>query len=202
MSFINKIRDRLFGFSAPASYEPPVLPLKPKRQDLPDHRVDPKIETPPQDKKFPDKVMFVCSGNICRSPYAEARFIQMCAEKHPQTRVISSGTLRINGREASAEMIAVAAERGLNLEPHRSKGISKLLIDSADVIFVMEEAHRAEVLKIVPNCGHKIVLLGNCLKTPKYDIEDPIGQSVEVYRAVTEEIDEALSRWWEQQENT
>lgn len=198
MSFIDRLRDRLFGFSTPVAAPYPV-------QQMGDRSVNDENQASDEmnfDKSrhqrfetFPKRVMFVCSGNICRSAYGEYRFRQMCAEQHPDTQVISSGTLRINGRAATQEMIEVGAERGLNLEPHRSNGLSKLLIDSSDVIFVMSEKHRMEILRIAPEAEKKIVLLGHWLNQPKFEIDDPIRQSMDFYRRVTSEIDEALKNW-------
>ena len=207
MSFIDRLRDRLFGFRRPAGdlslAGSGIAPVgsssgenKPVNESNPG-MVD-KDNQSEKNSGFPERVMFVCSGNICRSPYGEARFTQMCAKKHPDTRIISSGILRMAGHKASPEMITVASERGLDLSQHRSAGLSKLLVDSSDVIFVMAQKHRMEILRIAPNSDQKIVLLAHWLKTPKYEIEDPIGQSMDVYRAVADDIDEALMNWWEE----
>ena len=202
MSLIERLRDKIYGFSTPVAAVPPVCSndkTEITAQKIASDQVSdeeffaniPKVQL----TVFPKRVMFVCSGNICRSAYGEYRFRQMCMADHPGTQVISSGTLRITGRQASQEMIAVGAERGLNLEPHRSNGLSKLLVDSSDIIFVMAQVHRMEILRISPESDKKIVLLGYWLNKPKYEIDDPIRQSMDFYRRVASEIDEALENW-------
>ena len=202
MSLIERLRDKIYGFSVPVAAVSPVY-----SKDKPDVSGDKDPSESVSDEEFfenirkvrlsvfPNRVMFVCSGNICRSAYGEYRFRQMCLADHPGTQVISSGTLRITGRQASQEMIAVGAERGLDLEPHRSNGLSKLLVESSDIIFVMAQIHRMEILRISPESEKKVVLLGYWLNKPKYEIDDPIRHSMDFYRRVATEIDEALENW-------
>lgn len=201
MSWIDRLRDKLYGFKSESPIPRPVV-AEPSR--IEETAESPKQETSSDSKektypeKFPERVMFVCSGNICRSAYGEYRFKKMCAEcGKEETQVVSAGTLRIQGRAASDEMIETGKERGLDLTPHRSNGISRFLVDSSDVIFVMAPMHRTEILRISPESENKIVLLGEWLNTPKEEIDDPIRQSMDFYRRVTEEIDEALKNWME-----
>ncbi len=182
MSWIDRIRDRIYGFDTRSP--------QPAKRPSPEAAPEPAIPS-----VFPERVLFVCSGNMCRSAYGEYRFKALISSSHPQTRVISAGTLRITGQPAAAGMIAAAAERGLDLSPHRSNALSGVLVQSADTIFAMEQAHRDALLRIDPQAGSKIVMLGLYLNSPALEIEDPIGREPEVYCRVAAQIDEALGNW-------
>ena len=183
MSWIDRIRDRLFGFGGAGL--PKAQPAESRV-----YEIHPQVLS-----GFPERVLFVCSGNICRSAYGEYRFRQLAAASHPDTRVMSAGTLRIVGREAAPCMMAAAAARGLDLTPHRSNGLSRLLVDTADVIFTMENVHRDALVQLSP-CAQKIVMLGLWLDTPQPEIEDPMGKSPDVYERVADQLDEALRNWF------
>ena len=182
MSWINRLRDKLYGFEQ----RPPSVAVSP--------RTEPSVQSE-RPATFPERVLFICSGNMCRSAYAEYRFRQMISASHANTRIMSAGTLRLIGESAAPEMIAAAAERGLDLRPHRSNALSGLLVKSADRIFAMDRSHYDTLLHIDPASGHKIVMLGLYLNTPQPEIEDPMGREPEVYRRVAAQIDEALDNW-------
>lgn len=203
MSLLQKLRDRLFGPKMPDLNDVPRIRrenVEPgaddksgfaKNQDQPD-----KSSVSPENMQFPERVLFVCSGNMCRSPYGAARFASLAQSRKVQ--VVSAGTLRLVGRGAAPEMMKTAAENGLNLETHRSNALSKMLIQASDVIFVMELIHRQEVLRLCPDAANKIVLLGNWLPEPVQELVDPMGKSPEVYREVAAQIDSALENWFKQ----
>lgn len=147
-------------------------------------------------KRFPKRVLCVCSGNICRSPYAEVVFRNMAKEQGYETQVFSAGTLKIVGKEAAPLMQRAAAEVSLDLSAHRSNPLSKLLIDASELIFVMSPEHRHEILRIAPNADKKTVMLAHWLSPSKLEIPDPMGLSYDHYRRAVAEINEALARWF------
>lgn len=83
------------------------------------------------------KVLFVCTGNICRSPMAEVLFAHMA----PDAEVSSAGTMDWSGQPAHEYAIAAMAERGLDLSAHRSRRLSEYLVDESDLIVVMTRNH-------------------------------------------------------------
>ena len=198
MSWLDRLRARLFGYDniepegvmpsghqVPTSNEnPPVTSVTPKTDD--------KINAIP---KTPERVLFVCSGNICRSAYGAVKFEQLLKDRNLSMRIASAGTLRLVGRSVAPEMIATAQEHGLDLTQHRSSALSKPLIDAADVSFAMEHGHKLEIMRICPDSEYRIVMLGQCLPTPKLEILDPMGHTPEIYREVANEIDLALENW-------
>ncbi|MBQ9396777.1 MAG: hypothetical protein IJU23_14835 [Proteobacteria bacterium] len=201
MSLIQKLRDRLFGIRMPDLEDVPRIHRE-ESDRVPDEKSG-KMK-PHTDKsnvscvgtRFPERVLFVCSGNMCRSPYGAARFADLAGNRKVQ--VVSAGTLRLVGRGAAPEMVKTAAENGLNLEAHRSNALSKMLIQASDVIFVMELIHRQEVLRLCPEAADKIILLGNWLPTPVQELVDPMGKTPDVYREVAAQIDAALENWFGQ----
>lgn len=176
MSFIDVLRQYLFHTPFPTG----ELPRNGSKKNLQDNEL---------------RALFVCSGNICRSPYAEARFRRLAQEHGQVVHTASCGTLRIEGRPAAPEMCRVALDRGLDLGMHRSRGISLALIDAADWIFVMEAQHRDAIVSMSPKTREKIVLLGSCL-VPPGDVEDPMGRPHEAYLNAAIKIDEALLNWY------
>lgn len=189
MSFIDRLRDRLFGFHATQYRQAPT-----HTPELVKHVST--TDMSPVKGDFPERVLFVCCGNMCRSAYAAVRFDQLAKQKKRSVRVASAGTLKLIGREAAPEMKETARENGLDLESHRSSALTLLMIQAADAIFVMTQELKRDVMRISPDSEPRIVLLGRYLPEPKDDIEDPMGREPEVYRAVAAEIDRALEGWF------
>jgi protein-tyrosine phosphatase len=131
-------------------------------------------------------ILFVCSGNICRSPYAEGYLRHRLGDR-AGFRVVSAGTLGIHGGPASPETVRLAEESGFDLRGHRSRGVTYEAVDEADRILVMEDAHRRALLVRYPEDGHKVRLLseyhpsvGQPAAAP--DIFDPIGRPLDDFR--------------------
>ncbi len=191
MTLIARLRERLFGFQS--SVKPEDIPRVVHHLDETKTKTEMNKGNVPAE--FPKRVLFICSGNMCRSPYGEARFRQLAGELDVQ--VTSAGTLRIDGRKAACDMQTAAIANGLDLSSHLSKPLSLLLIQASDVIFVMESIHRNEVLRLCPQAEPKIVMLGQWLDPAQNELEDPMGKEPEVYQRVANEIDTALARWFE-----
>jgi len=134
------------------------------------------------------RILVVCSGNICRSPYAAA-YLQrrLAAMGVTGIEVHSAGTLGILSSPPSPETLRLAQADGLDLSSHRSQGLSFEQVDEADIILVMEEAHRAILTERFPECRGRVHLLSEFHPSVRAaaaapDIFDPIGMPLTDYR--------------------
>lgn len=145
------------------------------------------------------QILFVCSGNICRSPMAHV-FAQSILKQSPTANVLvqSAGTLKISGSPASKEAVQVMAELGHDLSQHRSQGIAPILLKSSDWIVVMEPEHEEAVLNYLPAASDKVVRLWEYSDKCRAwgFIPDPIGRPLDVYRFCRDSIQEGLLTWF------
>lgn len=126
-------------------------------------------------------LLFVCSGNSCRSPMAEAIIKTMLDEKI--VTIKSAGTAAMDGLPASENARIVVKEFGGDLSSHKTKYLTKELVDEADLILVMEFKHYETVLELAPEATIKTFLLKEYKRRTKYnEVSDPVGKDLEAYR--------------------
>ena len=143
------------------------------------------------------QIILVCTGNICRSPMAEGLLRDSLSEKTLAVTVVSSaGTAALAGLPASENSIIACAEAGIDISSHRSRPLSRRLIEESDLILTMEDHHVTIARHLAPDLADRIHLLAR-YGTDADDVEavgvaDPLGGSLEEYRTSFEEIQRQL----------
>lgn len=138
----------------------------------------------------PTRVLVVCHGNLCRSPYAAARL----ARRAPALEVRSGGLGAGGGDPADATARRVAAARGLSLEAHRTEVLDAEQVEWAELILAMEGRHVAAIARRWPGAEARTRVLGHFLPAPPYQIADPWGRPEACFHETFERIDRALER--------
>ena len=141
-------------------------------------------------------ILFVCTGNSCRSVMAEGLFKKL-VEMREDFLVGSAGVGAADGYGASDETLRVMRKHGIDMSRHKSRCITAAMVRTADRIFVMENMHRDAILREWPEVAEKTHLLTEYSRHAKHrgreiDIPDPIRMSQDFYRNVFDVIRECV----------
>lgn len=141
-------------------------------------------------------VLFVCQGNVCRSPLAAAYFDSRLRERGSEIEVRSAGLDTTPGKEAHPLATAVARQNNLSLQTHVTTSLSRELVAGADLILVMELVQSSTLLQKHPEATGKVVELGYFNNGLSTEIADPFGGTkadFEVcYKAIRRSCDNLL----------
>lgn len=138
-------------------------------------------------------ILFVCTGNTCRSIIAEQLFFKMAKEKNLLVEVESAGTSAINEGNVSSLTLKILEKEGI-ISPSKafSKPLTERMIKKVDLILVMEDYHLKKVLDISPSAKKKTFFLTEYAGLEKKEIPDPVGGSWEGYETCLIEIKKCL----------
>ncbi|WP_353093709.1 low molecular weight protein arginine phosphatase [Tissierella praeacuta] len=138
------------------------------------------------------KVLFICTGNTCRSPMAEGILRSMAEKKNLSIEVESAGISVFTGDSASKNSIMAMKKIGMDISKHKARQIHKEMIDKVDLILTMSKSHKNFIISHFPSSREKIfTLLEYAYKIDK-DVADPFGGRLVIYEKTRDEIYKAI----------
>jgi protein-tyrosine-phosphatase len=143
-----------------------------------------------------NRILFICTGNICRSPFAEGLLRRILRDKgFGGIETDSAGLFALPGNAATAMAQQVAAEHEVDLSGHRAQPVSQDLIKWCDLALVMEKTHEKDLLASYPEAQGKVLLLRHFARQGSRNrgIADPYGLQYEAYRFCFLDIYEAVT---------
>lgn len=154
-----------------------------------------------------ETILFICTGNTCRSAMAEGLFKKMLKERKGDNRelnIISAGISALPGMSPTSEAIKVMTEQGIDISRHMATRVQEDLIKKADLILVMSHTHKDYIKTKFTFAQDKIYLLKefarigefkSIQRTDKnYEIVDPLGRPIEFYRIIARQLKENLEK--------
>ena len=152
-------------------------------------------------------ILFVCTGNSCRSAMAEGIFRKMLKERtedDSKFNIISAGISALPDMSPTYEAISAASEQSVDISQHKTLQLQEDLVKKADLILVMSHIHEDYIMRKFPFAQNKTFLLkkftlnnkseSNQNKERNYEIIDPIGRKIDFYRVVARELKENLEK--------
>lgn len=140
-------------------------------------------------------ILFICTGNVCRSPMAEGIF-RRAVQGRGDYRVMSAGLGAADGQPPSSHAVEAVKELGIDISGQRSRMLKPELVDEADYIFGMTHSHVETIMLLFPHAAEKTFLLrefDDTLDIYEKDISDPIGGSYDVYLHCRDQIEQGIA---------
>ncbi len=144
-------------------------------------------------------ILFVCTGNSCRSPMAEALLAKLLSERLTVAieevalkgfHIHSAGIQAFSGGQASRNAVEVMAERGIDISGHRARPVTRQLAEEADLIIALSPSHRWQLVQWNRDIADKVEVIR------ELGVTDPIGGTLEEYRMCADEIERELRDRW------
>lgn len=140
-----------------------------------------------------NRILVICTGNICRSPYGEARLKQLFPDKVINSAGVATEKSRLQNSPADPAALRVAQEFGFDLSAHKAKQVTQTLVDEADLILAMERNQIEVLCEQIPTARSKAFLFGHWIGLST--IADPYQQDDAAFRQAFANIDKAAQAW-------
>lgn len=134
-----------------------------------------------------EKIVFICTGNTCRSPMAEGFFRMLDGPARTGFMPESAGLYTVNGLPASENAVIAAKEKGADIGAHQAQMLTDTLVNQAAYLACMTGAHYDRVTDLFPKAAEKVFTLA------EQDISDPFGGNLDTYRRAADEIYQAVA---------
>jgi protein-tyrosine-phosphatase len=143
------------------------------------------------------RLLFVCTGNTCRSPLAAMLAQRIAAREGMDLEVASAGISAVDGAAASGHAQFVAHDLGSDLSGHRSRRLDADLVRGADLVLCLTSGHRDAIRREWPERSERVLTLAEIAGSGG-DVEDPFGGDLEAYERTARQIEELLETGWAQ----
>ena len=139
------------------------------------------------------KILFVCTGNICRSPIAQFLAERLAREAGLPWRAASAGVAAEVDWGMEPGAINALKNRGITGASHSARQIDEEMMADSDAIYALTRSHRATIVSRFPQHAAKVAVLREAAGLPGADVSDPYGENDAVYEACAARIEEALT---------
>lgn len=136
-----------------------------------------------------NKILVVCTGNICRSPIAEG-LLKLAL---PNKQLFSAGTMAMVGDGADSNSIAVSTAHGLDIAAHRAQQLTQVMLQHADLVLTLDGSHNDWIFRRYPQYRGKVHKLGKWRNDE--DVPDPYRQSQGAFEVVYTQMDLQVQDW-------
>ncbi len=138
-------------------------------------------------------VLFVCTGNTCRSPMCEGYLRSLCGKSgRTDIHAASAGIFAHPGDPASPHAREVMKKYGADISGHAARGVDAAAVSKADLILTMTASQRKNLRSAFPGAADKIRLLLEFADAPGADVPDPFGGSFQAYESCFRKMKEAI----------
>ncbi len=139
------------------------------------------------------RILVVCTGNICRSPLAEAMLRKLAADRKRADIVVeSAGTGAYDGGPASEGAYLIGLEHGLDLSAHQSRPITRPMVEAADLVLGMSQHHVDRAVELGGEGKSQLLGAYGGRAADDAEVEDPFGGDLDEYRRTYEQLAELL----------